>query len=121
MPATRQRQTPATNRRNQIPDLVSIHVNPPEIEEQLIPGYREVVLIIGANTHSAVGTLVERTTRLVILAKVDGTTATAAAVGFSHKLNEVRDRCACHDLQSRQRDGKTCRGHPEDRLGDLLR
>lgn len=39
--------------------------------------------------RSAVGTLVERTTRLMILAKVDGTTATAAAVDFSNKLNEV--------------------------------
>nr|WP_024951144.1 hypothetical protein [Cobetia crustatorum] len=44
-------------------------------------------LIIGANNRAAVGTLVECTTRLVTLAKVDGTTA--AAVGSSYKLNEV--------------------------------
>ena len=46
-------------------------------------------MCIRDSNRSAVGTLVERTTRLVILAKVDGTTATAAAVGFSDKLNEV--------------------------------
>lgn len=77
------------DRRQQILDLVSIHLRPPEIENRLMPGHWEGDLIIGANNRLALGTLVERTTRLVILAKVDGTTATAAAVGFSDKLNEV--------------------------------
>ncbi len=77
------------DRRQQTPDLVSIHLRPPEIEDRLMPGHWVGGLIIGANNRSAVGTLVERTTRLVIPAKVDGTTATAAAVGFSDKLNEV--------------------------------
>ena len=77
------------DRRQQIPDLVSIHLRPPEIEDRLMPGHWEGDLIISANNRSAVGTLVERTKRLVVLAKVDGTTATAAAVGFSDMLNEV--------------------------------
>ena len=77
------------DRRPQILDLLSIHLQPPEIEDRLMPGHWEGDLLIGATNRSAVGTLVERTPCLVILAKVDGTTATAAAVGFSDKLNEV--------------------------------
>ena len=76
------------DRRNQIPELVSIHRRPPEIKDRLMPGHWEGDLIMGANNRFAVGTLVERTMRLVILAKLDGTMATAA-IGFSDKLNEV--------------------------------
>lgn len=77
------------DRRGQLPDLVNIHLGPPEIEDRLMPGHWEGDLIMGAGNQSAVGTLVERTTRLVILAKMDGTTVTAASIGFSDKLNEV--------------------------------
>ncbi|MDT8878309.1 hypothetical protein RSO68_02365 [Halomonas saccharevitans] len=54
-----------------------------------MPGHWEGNLIIGANNHSAVGTLEERANLMVVLAKVVGTTAKAAFIGFSDKLNEV--------------------------------
>ncbi|AFP31441.1 Integrase [Marinobacter sp. BSs20148] len=77
------------DRRQQIPDLVSIHLRPPEVEEQLLPGHWEGDLIKGAFNRSAVGTLVERVSGLVFLAKMDGATATAAVQGFSAALNRV--------------------------------
>lgn len=46
------------DRRGQLPDLVSIHQRPPEIEDRLMPGHWEGDLIMGADNRSAVGTLV---------------------------------------------------------------
>jgi IS30 family transposase len=63
------------DRRRQIPDLVSIHPRPPEVEERLPLGHWEGDLIKGAFNRSAVGTLVERVSDLVFLAKMDGATA----------------------------------------------
>jgi IS30 family transposase len=37
--STRMPRTRGTDRRGQIPDMVSIHVRPPEIEDRLLPGH----------------------------------------------------------------------------------
>lgn len=80
------------DRRGQIADLLSIHLRPPEIEDRQFPGHWEGDLIKGAGNLSAVGTLVERSTRLLMLVKLPHPhPATAAHVlqAFTDKLNSI--------------------------------
>ena len=87
--ASRRPRARGVDRRGQIPDLVEIHVRPPEIEDRLIPGHWEGDLIKGTANRSSIGTLVERSSRLVLLVPMQSATAQAALEGFSQALNRV--------------------------------
>lgn len=90
--ATRWPRSKGQDRRGQIAELLSIHVRPPAVADRQFPGHWEGDLIKGLGNASAVGTLVERTTRLLMLVKLPHPhPATAAHVlqAFTDKLNGI--------------------------------
>src|SRR5258707_1286271 len=87
--STRMPRTRGTDRRGRISDMVSIHVRPPEVDDRVMPGHWEGDFIKGAGNQSSVGVLVERTSRLVLLAKMQDATAASALSVFTFKLNSI--------------------------------
>ncbi len=77
------------DQRGQLPNLTPIAERPADVATRAGPGHWEGDLLKGARNGSAVGTRVERTTRLVLLARMDGTDATSAYRGFTKKLRHV--------------------------------
>ncbi|SDU06375.1 IS30 family transposase [Halopseudomonas salegens] len=85
----RRRRTVNAERRERYPSELSIHLRPPEVEDRLIPGHWESDLIMGAGNRSAVATMVERTSRFVVLAKLDAPTAECASQAITREMNRL--------------------------------
>ena len=64
--ARKRRRRDRSDGRGQLKDMVSIRHRPPEAEDRAVPGFWEGDLIIGGDGRTALGTLVERTSRLVL-------------------------------------------------------
>ena len=101
------------DRRGGIPEMVSIHVRPPEVEDRVMPGHWEGDLIRGAENKSVVGVLVERSTRLVLLAKMADATAESALRAFSAKLNSIAEPIRQTLTYDQGRDEQSASGHAQ--------
>ena len=84
--------TQKTDDHGRISNAISISERPPSVEDRAVPGHWEGDLIFGSN-NSQIATLVERHTRYVMMAKVNGKdteTVINALIKHAHKLpNEL--------------------------------
>jgi IS30 family transposase len=72
-----------------IQDYISIEERPTEVANRIIPGHWEGDLLMGYNNDSALGTLVERTTRMTFLVQLKDKDATAVRKAFAQEFRRL--------------------------------
>ena len=77
------------NRHRAIQDFISIEERPKEVADRIIPGHWEGDLLMGHNNASALGVLVERTTRMIFLVRLKDKDAQTVRLAFGRKFKHL--------------------------------
>jgi IS30 family transposase len=89
---TRRKSHGSVDRRGLYEDAFTIADRPAEVADRAVPGHWEGDLIMGQGNRSAIGTLVERSTRFVILLHLPGRhTADEVATAMIDRMSELPD------------------------------
>jgi len=85
------RRTHSKDRQKSCPiqDYISIEDRPAEVQNRTIAGHWEGDLIMGSMNKSAIGTLVERTTRLTLLVKLQKKDSISVCEAYSKEFNAL--------------------------------
>jgi transposase, IS30 family len=86
---TRKPRARGKDRRGQLQNVTPIAERPKDVETRVVPGHWEGDLIKGKYNRSSVGTLVERTSRYVILVQLDDAKAPTVHQGFVRQMKDV--------------------------------
>jgi len=82
------------DRRGKIPEMISIVERPQEVADRTVPGHWEGDLLVGPHHRSALGTLVERQTRLVLLVPLTKKDASSVRVAFAKTIQRLPTQLA---------------------------
>lgn len=96
-------------RLRKIPGMISIEERPADVSDRSVPGHWEGDLIVGPHHRSALGTLVERKTRLVLLVPLKQKDMVSVREAFAKAIRRLPAQMAksmTYDQGSEMRDHK---------------
>ena len=80
------------SRRRSFEDMISIEERPKSVENRTIPGHWEGDLIIGKDHKSAIGTIVERTTRFLLIVPLKNKDAKTVRKTFAREIKRLPEQ-----------------------------